>query len=70
MCSSHRPRIVYTVGLSTTERCISVHLVIEDFGLVGSPQHCWEDLVVDRLLVVGCFLDSLLDCFWLALVGY
>ena len=45
-------------------------MVARGFELEGSPQRCLEDLVVDCLLVVGVFLDSLLDCFWLALVGY
>ena len=45
------------VGLYVTERCILVHLVVEDFGMVGFPQHYWEDLVVDRLPVVDCCLS-------------
>ena len=45
-------------------------LVAGDFEMTGLTQHCWEDLVVDHLLMVGYFLDTLLDCFWLALVGY
>ena len=47
-----------------------MHLVVEDFGLAGSPWHCWEDLVVDRLPVVGCCLGSKLGYLWLAFVGY
>ena len=56
MCSAHRPRIVCTIGLYATEHCILVHLVVEDFGLASFSRHYWEDLVVDRLLVVDCFL--------------
>ena len=70
MCSSHRPHIVCTVGLYATEHCILVHLVIEDFGLAGSLWHCWEDLVVDRLLAADCCLGSRVGYSWLALVGY
>ena len=44
------------VGLSATECCVSVHLVVEDFGMASLPWHCWEDLVVDFLPVVDCFL--------------
>ena len=47
-----------------------VHLVVEDFGLVGLPWHCWEDLVVDRLPVVDCYLSFGVDYSWLALVDY
>ena len=52
------------------ECCLLVHLVAEYFGLVGLPQYCWEDLVVDRLLVVDCCLGSGVGYSWLALVGY
>ena len=45
-------------------------MVAEDFELDSLPRCCWEDLVVDHLLVVGCFLDSCLGCFCLALVSY
>ena len=45
-----------------------MHLVIEDFGLAGSSQHCWEDLVVDLLPVVDCFLGSRVGYSKLALV--
>ena len=45
-------------------------MFVEDFGLVGSPQHCWENFVVDRLPMVGCFLGSGIGYSWLALVGY
>ena len=61
MCSSRRPRIMCAVGLSATERCVLVHLVIEDFGLVGSPRHFWEDLVVNHLPAVDCCLGSGVD---------
>ena len=47
------------VGLYATERCILVHLVVGDFGRVGSLRHCWEGLVVDRLPVVGYCLKLL-----------
>ena len=70
MCSARRPRIVCTVGLYATECCVLVHLVVEDFGLAGSPQHCWEDLVVDHLPVIDYYLGSWLSYFWLALIGY
>ena len=70
MCSAHRTHIICTVDLSAMERCVSMHLVIEDFWLVGSPRHCWEDLVVDHLPVVDYWLGSKVGCFWLSLVGY
>ena len=70
MCSAHRPHIVCTVGLFATERCILVHLVVEDFGLAGLPRHCWEDLVVDCLPAVDCFLGSGVSYSWLSLVAY
>ena len=69
MCSACRPCIVCMVGLSAMECCILVHLVIEDFGLAGSPWHCWEDLVVDRLPAVDCFLGFRVSYSWLSLVG-
>ena len=59
-----------TVGLYAIEHCVLVHLLIEDFGLAGSPRHCWKDLVVDRLLAVGCCLGFGLIYSWPALVGY
>ena len=58
------------VGLYATGHCVSVHLAMEDFGLADLPQQCWEGLVVDRLLVVDCFLGSGVNYFRLALVGY
>ena len=58
------------VDLYAMECCISVHLVVEDFGLASSPRHCWEDLVVDRLLAVDWFLGSKVGYSWLSLVGY
>ena len=58
------------VGSYATGHCVSVHLVVEDFGLAGLPRHCWEDLVVDHLLVVDYCLGSGVSCFWIALVGY
>ena len=64
MYSAHRPCILCTVSY------VSVHLVDEGFGLDGLPQYCWEDLVVDRILVVGCCLGSGVGYSWLALVGY
>ena len=51
------------VGLYTMEHCILVHLVVEDFRLASSLWHCWEDLVVDRLPVVGYWLGSGVDYF-------
>ena len=51
------------VGLYATECCILVHLVVEDFGLVGLLWDCWEGLVVDHLLVVGYWLGSKADYF-------
>ena len=45
-------------------------MVTGGFELVSLPYHCWEDLVVDCLLVVGYCLNFGLSCFWLALVGY
>ena len=68
--SAHRPCIVCMVGLYARENCVLVHLVVEDFGLVGLSRHCWEDLVVDRLPVVGCCLGSRVGYSWLSLVGY
>ena len=70
MCSAHRPCIMCTVGLYAMKCCVLVHLVIEDFGVTGLPQHCWEDLVVDCLLEVDCCLGSKVGYSWLALVGY
>ena len=70
MCSAYRPRIMCKVGFYATERCVLVHLVVEDFGLASSPRHCWEDSVVDHLAVVDCCLGSGVDYSWLALVGY
>ena len=70
MCSAHRPRIVCMVGLSTAEHSVLMHLVIEDFGLAGSPWHCSEDLVVDRLPEVDFFLGFGVGYSWLSLVGY
>ena len=58
------------VGLYAIGRSISVHLVMEDFGLAGLLRHCWEGLVVDRLPMVDCFLGSGVNYSWLALVGY
>ena len=69
MCSACRPRIVCTVGLYAMERCVSVHLVVEDFGLAGSPRHYWEDLVVDCLPAVDCCLGSKLGYCLLSLVA-
>ena len=51
------------VGLYTTEHCVSMHLVMEDFWQVGLSQHCWEGLVIDRLPVVGYWLGSGADYF-------
>ena len=31
---------------------MSVDLVMEDFGQVGLPRHCWEGLLVDLLPVI------------------
>ena len=70
MCSARRPHIVYTIGLYTTECCILVHLVVEDFGPTDFPWHCWEDLLVDHLPVIDCFLGSRVSYSWLSLVGY
>ena len=70
MCSARRPRIMCTVGLYATERCVLVHLVVEDFGLADLPQHYWEYLVVECLPVVGCCLGFEVGYSWLALVGY
>ena len=58
------------VGLYTTGCFVSVHLVMEDFGLAGFPRHCWEDLVVDRLPMVDCCLGSGVSYSYLSLVGY
>ena len=46
------------VGLCATGHCVLVHLVMEDFGLVGLPWNYWEGLVVNLLPVVDCFLGS------------
>ena len=70
MCSARRPHILCMVGLSAMECCVLVHLVVEDFGLAGSPQDCWEDLVVDCLLVVDCCLGFKVSYSWLSLIGY
>ena len=70
MCSARRPGIVCMIGLSATERCVFVHLVVEDFGLAGLLQHCWEDLVVDHPPMVHCFLGFEVGYSWLSLVGY
>ena len=70
MCSARRPYIVCTVGLYATEHYVLVHLVVEDFGLAGSLWHCWEDLVVDHLPMIGCCLGSGVSYSWLSLVGY
>ena len=55
MYSAHRPHRVCMVGLYAMGHCVLVHLVAGDSGLAGLLRHCWEDLVVDRLPVVGCF---------------
>ena len=70
MCSARIPHIVCTVGLSTIEHCVSVHLVLEDFGLASLPQNCWEDFVVDLLPTVDYCLGSGISYSWLSLVGY
>ena len=70
MCSAHKCRRMCTVGLSAMEHYVLVHLVVEDFGLADLSRHCWEDLVVDRLLAVDCCLGSRVSYSWLALVGY
>ena len=58
------------VGLYAMNRCVLVHLVVEDFGWVVLLWHCWEGLVVDRLPVVDCCLGSGVGYFWLSIVGY
>ena len=70
MCSARRPRIMCTIGLYAMDRCVLVHLVIEDFGLVCFPQNYWEDLVVDCLPAVNCFLGFRVGYSWLSLVAY
>ena len=68
MCSSHKHHKVCMVGSCATGRCILVHSVVGGFWLVGFPQHYWEGLVVDRLLVVGYYLGCRAGCFKLALI--
>ena len=49
------------VGLYAMGHCVSVHLVMEDFGLDILLWHCWEGLVVDRLPAVDCCLGFGVD---------
>ena len=58
------------VGFYATGHYVSVHLVLEDFGLARLPRHCWEGLVFNCLPAVDCFLGSGVGYFWIALIGY
>ena len=58
------------VGLYAIGHCISIHLVVEGFGLAGLLQHCWEGLFVDRLPALDCCLGFGVGYSYLALDGY
>ena len=51
------------VGLYAMRHYVSVHLVMEDFGLASLLWHCWEGLVVDRLPTVDYWIGFEVGCF-------
>ena len=63
MCNSHKHHRVCMVGLCAMGHCVLVHLVMGGSGLAGLLRRCWEDLIVDHLLVVGYFLGCGANCF-------
>ena len=58
MSSAYGPHELCMVGLYETGRCISVHLVVGNFGLSILQQNYWEGLVVDCLPAVDYCLGS------------
>ena len=58
------------VGMYAMEHCILVHLVMEGFGRVILPRHCWGGLVVDYLPAVDYWIGFRVGYFGPSLVDY